>query len=442
VATALNKPTNVRWVVFGLACGTSWLLYLHRYTFALIKPELVREWGLDKVQLGLLDSAFSLASTGFQFPIGVLADVWGVRIVLTGLIMVWCLGLGMHAWAPSSKYLWYARGIFGVGQSAVYSTLSRLSQNWFPSSVRTTLQGIVGITSGRIGGMCAYLLFGSLLLGLWQLDWRTAIYAFAISGAVFAVVLAIVLRDSPRGHPLVSDAEVALIQGSAPNAGPSASTNRMTPVQLLGAMRRRALLNLFALNVQTILSTLADNIYSNWIPLFLWEVHHLKFEAMGIYSSLPLLGGAIAGYAGGWLNDLLIAKTGNRRWSRRSIAMTAKGLAAIFLVFALVAFYDNPYAFCSLLFVVKLFGDCSLATTWGVVTDIGGRATASVFAFNNAVAGIGLIAAPPLFSFLAQRFGWPTVFVAVAITYVLCALSWLAIDCTLPVLADDVASGQ
>jgi nitrate/nitrite transporter NarK len=192
--------------------------------------------------------------------------------------------------------------------------------------------------------------------------------------------------------------------------------------------------NLLALNVQTILSTLADNIYSNWIPLFLWEIHHLKFEAMGIYSSLPLLGGAIAGYLGGLLNDWLIARTGNRRWSRRLIALTGKGLAAAVLLFALVAYYDNPYVFCGLLFVVKLFGDLSLATTWGVVTDIGGRATASVFAFNNAVAGIGLIAAPPLFSFLAQHFGWPTVFVAVTITYVLCAISWLAIDCTLPVL--------
>ena len=60
------------------------------------------------------------------------------------------------------------------------------------------------------------------------------------------------------------------------------------------------LANLIALNVQTILSTLADNIYSSWIPLFLWEVHELKFERMGVYSALPLLGGAIAGAAHWW----------------------------------------------------------------------------------------------------------------------------------------------
>ena len=162
-------------------------------------------------------------------------------------------------------------------------------------------------------------------------------------------------------------------------------------------------------------------------------MHHLKFEAMGIYSSLPLLGGAIAGALGGLLNDWFIAKTGNRRWSRSGIAAVGKGLAAVFLLIALV-WYNNPYVFCGLLFAVKFFGDWSLATSWGVVTDIGGRATASVFAFNNAVAGIGLIAAPPLFGFLALRYGWPVVFVTVAATYVLCALSWLVIDCTIPVI--------
>ena len=126
---------------------------------------------------------------------------------------------------------------------------------------------------------------------------------------------------------------------------------------------------------------------------------------MGIYSSLPLLGGAIAGMAGGVLNDWCIAATGNRRWSRSGIAATGKGLAAVLLLVAL-SWYDNPYVFCGFLFAVKLVGDWSITTSWGVVTDIGGRVTASVFAFNNAVAGIGFIVAPVLFGYLAQHYGW------------------------------------
>ena len=35
-----DRPTQFRKVVFVLACGTSWMLYLHRYVFGLIKPEL------------------------------------------------------------------------------------------------------------------------------------------------------------------------------------------------------------------------------------------------------------------------------------------------------------------------------------------------------------------------------------------------------------------
>ncbi len=428
-----EKPTNVRWTVFGLAAGASWLLYLHRYTFAVIKPELVKEWELTKTELGLLDSAFSFTATVFQLPLGIAADALGVRLVLTGLVLLWCLGLAMHAWAPSASYLWYARATMGIGQSAVYACLSRMAQSWFPASIRTTMQGIAGITAGRLGGVSAYLLFGSLLLGSFGLDWRTATLVFAGGGALFAVVFAAVFRNSPRQQRLANQAEAELIQGALPQ--PAAS--RQSPsAPVRGKIRPRAIVNLAVLNVQTILSTLADNIYSSWIPLFLWEVHALKFEAMGIFSSLPLLGGAIAGVTGGLLNDYFIARTGNRRWTRSAVAFVGKGLAAALLIAAL-AWYDNPYVFCGFLFAVKFFGDWSLATSWGVVTDIGGRMTASVFAFNNAVAGIGFIAAPTIFGYLAQHYGWTVVFVSVAVTYVLCALSWLAIDCTIPMVEEE-----
>ena len=33
-----QRPTQVRWLIFGLACAVSWLLYLHRYAWGAIKP--------------------------------------------------------------------------------------------------------------------------------------------------------------------------------------------------------------------------------------------------------------------------------------------------------------------------------------------------------------------------------------------------------------------
>jgi MFS family permease len=162
---------------------------------------------------------------------------------------------------------------------------------------------------------------------------------------------------------------------------------------------------------------------------------------MGLYSALPLLGGALAGVTGGMLNDYLIARTGNRRWSRVAVAMVGKGLAAV-LMFAALLDYDRPYVFCLYLFFVKFFGDWSLTTSLGVVSDIGGKATASVFAFSNTVAGIAIITAPLVFGYVAEHYGWRPVFVIVGVTYALCALSWLVIDCTIPVIRESESDGE
>jgi sugar phosphate permease len=425
------KPTNVRWTVFALASSTSWLLYLHRYAFALIKPKLVEEWQLDAQQLGALDSAFFITYSFFQLPLGVATDVWGVRLVLTGMIVVWTVGLGMHAMAGSSSQMWYARATLGLGQSAVYAALTRVSRQWFPPSIRTTLQGMVNVLAGRVGGLSANLLFSTLLIGSQGLDWRGAVHVFEVLGVLLALAMWIVLRNTPKEHPRVNAAELALIADPVDLTRPAAVS--MTMRQMLGSLDRRGLLNLLAINVQTILSTVADNIYSNWIPLFLWSVHGLKDKELGIYGALPLLGGAVAGVLGGMLNDLSLRWSGNRRWSRSGVALVGKSLAAVILFVAL-QWYDSPYVFCTLLFFVKLVGDWSLTTMTGVITDVGGQATASVYAFNNAIAAVGSIAAPIVIGSLVDHRGWPTVFVAVAVTYALCALSWLVIDCTIPLV--------
>jgi len=434
-----HQPTHFRWNVFVLACGTSWLLYLHRYIFALIKPLLADEWQMSKGELGLLDSAFSLAYSGFQIPLGIATNALGVHVMLTCMLVVWSIGLGMHAWAPSSKYMWAARTTFGLGQSAVLAAQAQITANWFPRSVRSTVQGWLGVFFSRFGGLSANLLVGSVLLGVFVLPWRTVVYAMTGIGLGHALLFFLFFRNSPRGHPRVNELEAILIEE---NSGkPSKPEPRMGIGQLFRRMSPRSISNLLVLNLQTILSTLSDNVFSAWIPLFLWEVHDLKFKEMGLLAALPLLGGALGGAFGGWLNDKMIASTGSLRWSRTFVGATGKGVAGILLATSLLL-YDKPQAFCAMLFFVKFFSDWSLVTTWGCVTDIGGRASATVFAFNNSVAGIGAIVGPTLYGFLAQYYGWVPVFVTAAVAYGFCALTWLLINCEIPVIATDTKRAQ
>ncbi|MBI3863267.1 MAG: MFS transporter [Planctomycetia bacterium] len=433
------RPTSVRWTVFSLSFSISALLYLHRYAFGVMKPILSDKWGLSNTELGQLDSAFSVCYTVFQFPLAIAADALGVHVLLTVLILVWCAGLMLMGSAGSVRALWYAQAILGTGQSAVYACLSRIGRTWFPAAVRTTLLGAVGVTAGRLGALLSSLVFATLLLGIFKLTLPSAFGILVALGVANALLFALMFRNSPGRHPGVNAQELQLIEGS--DTLDSGTAGRMTVGEMLRSMSPRSAINVGCLCVQTTLSTIADNFYSNWIVLFLSQVHHLKYNEMGISSSLPLLGGAIAGLIGGALNDLAISRTKNRRWSRTGVAFAGKGMAAA-LTFAALFYYDRPYVFCLFLFFVKLFGDWSLSSTWGVVSDIGGRATASVFAFNNSVASIGQIAAPLAYGYIADRFGWQWVIVAMGATYVLCALSWLTIDCTIPVVRVDAGNAE
>lgn len=214
VENDFGRPTRFRWTVFGLACGTSWMLYLHRYMFALIKPKLIDEFGLTKTELGMLDSGFAVFYSSCQVPMGIAVDAMGVQLILTLMIVVWCVGLALHAWAPNKEDLWYGRAVLGAGQSGVFAALSRVTRNWFPVRIRTTAQGWIGVFFGRIGGMSANLLVGSLILGVYFVPWRTAVYGLSAAGIVYAVVFALLYRNTPRQHPYVNDAESELIEAN------------------------------------------------------------------------------------------------------------------------------------------------------------------------------------------------------------------------------------
>ena len=88
-----ERPTRVRWTIFAMACSTSFLLYLHRYTWGFVKAEIAEEFDWDPATLGLLDSCFSLSYALGQVPLGVAGDWFGPSLLLGSTIVLWSLGL-------------------------------------------------------------------------------------------------------------------------------------------------------------------------------------------------------------------------------------------------------------------------------------------------------------------------------------------------------------
>ncbi|MBI3865269.1 MAG: MFS transporter [Planctomycetia bacterium] len=430
-----TEATRIRWLVFVLASGTSFLLYLHRYTWGILKVSVGDEFGWDNQELGWLDSAFMVSYAGGQIPGGMLGDWFGPRIVLSGMILVWSLSMGGMALARGFASMTTARVLFGFAQAGCYPNLSKVTKVWFPVPDRTAVQGWVASFFGRMGGAAAFILLGTIMLGEWKLPWRTALGWLTVVGCVFTAAFALLFRNTPRTHPWANKAEADLITlGDA-----SAAVATRSLMNWNAVLRSRVV---WALLFQQFTCAFVDNFFSAWLPLFLRKVKGVEMTGTGWMAALPLIGGAIGGMAaGGMLQGWLIHKTGNRRWSRSGIGLVGNLLAGACL-FASLAF-DSATQIVWIFFGLKFFADWAQPTCWGAITDMGGRSAASLFALVNTSGSLAGFAAGPVMGFTIDYFGkrlgsgapndpagWTALFVMIGVVYIASALSWLFIDCT------------
>jgi MFS family permease len=436
-----QKPTRVRALVFALACLLSFVLYLHRYVWGFIKPEIKTEFGWDDVTLGWLDSLFLASYAVGQVPSGILGDWFGAHLLLGCSVLLWSLALLGTALAGGFLGLAVARLALGATQAGCYPALNKVSKNWFPVGVRTTAQGWIATFCGRAGGAASFFLFGTVLLGLLGLPWRWAVGVFAAVGTFCGVLFLLLFRNTPREHPWANAAEADLITAEDPLAA-RATHSRLRWSALLGS---RTVWFLFA---RSFVGNMADTFFVYWVPSFLRGGKHLLSPtAAGGLAALPLLGGAVGGVASGSLQSRLVRRVG-RRWARGGVGMTGKLLAALLMMLPLVL--DGPVLVGIVFVAVKFFADWEQPAEWGTITDVAGANAATVFASVNTAGSVGGFVAGPLMGLVLKAFSadgvptaaaWNAAFGLIAVEYVCCAACWLFIDCGKPI-ATDLSGGK
>jgi MFS family permease len=293
-----------------------------------------------------------------------------------------------------------------------------VTRSWFPQAIRTVVQGTV-TSLGRVGAACSSVIVAALLIGQIDLSWRGALLTIAVPGVLLAVAFGVIFRNSPREHPWTNRAEQEEIEAGIPAATPGRVRFRLD-----GPTRATlAMLLLYAF-----FSTFADMLYVFWIPTFLVDGKGLSRVYMGWFAMLPLLGGAVGGIVGGTLNDACLRRTGGSRWARSGVAFTGKFLAAVLIVTSLAV--PDGRLVMVLLLACKFFGDWSLPTLWGSITDMAGKGAGTVFGVVNTVGSIGGFAAGPVLGYLKEEYGWEGLFLGVGAAYLAAAVCWLFIDCT------------
>ena len=148
---------KVRYLLIILIFFVSAVVYIDRSNISIAGTYLAADYGIDKVQLGWVFSAFLLGYAAFQIPAGWVVGKLGPRKTLTyGLIWWSVLSVGT-ALVPSNmaNSLWVliaVRFVLGLGEAVAYPSSNQFIAAWFPTHERGKANGWVfggvGLGSG------------------------------------------------------------------------------------------------------------------------------------------------------------------------------------------------------------------------------------------------------------------------------------------------------
>ena len=194
--------------------------------------------------------------------------------------------------------------------------------------------------------------------------WRPALLSYGLLGVIVGVVVWLVVRDSPRKHPWVTDAEAKLIDdGIAPK--PPAST--AVPWRALVTSRNQWLycgMSFFSNYGWVFLITL--------LPRFLDDRYKVPLDQRSLMTTVPLFLAAFGMLAGGVTTDWLTRRYG--RWWGRALPMGGMKLPCVALM-GVSPWLPEAWMFVAALALVAVCQDFGIPAVWAFAQDTGGEQT-------------------------------------------------------------------
>jgi sugar phosphate permease len=413
----LKSASYGRWYILGLICLMYLITYLDRVNISTAAPVISKEFGFDKITMGIIFSAFVWAYALFQVPGGWLSDRFGARNVLTGIVAYWSVMTAATAAASGAMSFVVVRFLFGMGEAGAFPGATRAMQLWYPREERGLVQGLTHSAS-RLGAAIAPPL---VVLIITTLSWRWVFYLSGAIGFVWAILWYLAYRNLPEEHGMVNRAELARIRGVGENGEINeAQIERQAANVPWGTLIRSP--NMWAIMCAYFTYIYCLYIFLTWLPSYLVDARHFTLLKVGIFASLPLFAGVIGDTVGGLATDWLLKKTGNTKLARRSVAIVGLLGCAVFIVPA--ALTEDAYVAVYCLTAAMFFLECTIGPAWSVPMDTGGKYSGTVSGMMNMAGNFGGAMSPLVFGVLAQYGNWQAPFVIAAVLLVIGAAIW------------------
>src|SRR5579872_6094766 len=398
-----SKSSHVRWVVLLLLCLMYLITYLDRVSMANTAPLISKEYGFNKVTMGIIFSAFIWAYALFQVPGGWLGDRFGPRKVLSVIMGYRTIIAVLTTRAMGFGSFWGIRFALGVGEAGAFPTATRAMQMWFPRDERGFVQGVSHAAS-RLGAAVGPPIAVAIMI---HYGWHSVFYVIGVLSLLWSILYMTVYRNMPEENSHVSRAELARIRGLDEKGEiKKANIAKRPKVPWSGLLRHG--------NMWAVMCAYATYIYSlwfflSWLPSYLVEYRHFTLIKMGFFASLPLAAGVVGDTFGGWLTDKLLIKTNNLKFSRRSVAIVAMVGCGTCTMFAALAANPNTAVYC--LTAAMFFLEMTIGPAWAVPMDIGGEFSGTVSGMMNMGGQFVGALSPTVFGYLVSRGSWVAPFV-------------------------------
>lgn len=420
-----EKRSNVRWyfAIGFFLIGV--IAYMDRSNISYIAAPMMKDLGMTKTQFGLLASFFSLGYAFMQVPSGMLAEKFGPRKMITIALVWWSAFTILTGMIKHHGLLYFVRFLFGVGEAPMYPSNAVFNSFWFAKNEK-----------GRASSaLLAGFYFGPVLAPIITIaivnafNWQAVFYIFGAVGIVMAILWAIIAKDLPEHHKMVSEAEKKYI---TEHRDIVATEKSLPPWK-----RFLSHFSFYAIALQYFVVQFVIALFLIWLPTYLAEQYHVDFKDMAI-SSLPWLFMFFLILSAGAISDKILNSGQSRFVARGAIAIAG------FVVFSVSIFLavhtDNLYM--TIVWLSLCLGGVgiSMGMSWAAATDLGRNFSGTVSGWMNLWGNIGALISPLLAGIVVDQLGWSMTLQLLIVPAVIAAILWFFVKPDQPLVVDEEQS--
>ncbi|MED3727921.1 MFS transporter [Priestia filamentosa] len=380
-------------IVFLFLAGV--INYLDRSALSIAAPFIQEDLSLSATEMGIIFSSFSVGYAIFNFLGGVASDKYGAKLTLFVAMIVWSLFSGALVLAVGFVSMIVIRILFGMGEGPLSATISKMVNNWFPSSNRAT---VIGLTNSGtpLGGAISGPIVGFIALSY---GWRISFIVIMIIGLIWSFFWWKFVKERPQAASL-SSKQVAV---SAENEEGKKENVGKGKLKLTFYLKQKTILfTAFAFFSYNYILFF----FLTWFPTYLVDARGLSVGNMSIITVIPWVLGFIGLALGGFVSDFFFKKFIKKGvlFSRKAVLVTCLFLSAVCIgVAGLVTTTVGAVTLVALsVFFLYLTG----AIYWAIVNDVVDKDNVgSVGGFMHFLANTAGIIGPTLTGYLVDTSG-------------------------------------